>query len=439
MSTTNETEFISEIIIGVAFDNYDRYVETLTGKDTLHDTVGIAYQDDIQSSLQDHDGNTAGPSVELLTVPEVQSGRKSVRRRRAYGENAAVIEPYHKRPRMVKEIMIPMDDPRRKDIPATLHQAKLLDFIWASSLSVNPKPIPMWTGWNATFLKDDALPRLPMQTISYLPQLNVSPTSISAVVETLNMSKRIAEECDQKYVPVTYDLAIANVALTIQSEESPKFDNLFIQLGSFHIELSLFKAIGKFIDDSGGPYILRESSALAEGSLDAFLSGKHYNRCKRIHPIFAAALRKLHFEEFLKTLDHTFIEEYKIIFSTLKPISTLADISMEIQELFERYELFCKKTTDGEHGATAKYWMIYIKLIDLYHHFVRSIRTEDYKLFIYLLPEITNLFFIFNHQNYARWLTRYHDNLMKMEETHPGISEYFESGIISIRRTTKPF
>ena len=29
---------------GLAFDNYDRFVETLTGKDTLHVTVGIAYQ-----------------------------------------------------------------------------------------------------------------------------------------------------------------------------------------------------------------------------------------------------------------------------------------------------------------------------------------------------------------------------------------------------------
>ena len=29
---------------GLAFDNYYRLVETLTEKDTLHDTVGIAYQ-----------------------------------------------------------------------------------------------------------------------------------------------------------------------------------------------------------------------------------------------------------------------------------------------------------------------------------------------------------------------------------------------------------
>ena len=29
---------------GLAFDNYNHFVETSTGKDTLHDTVGMAYQ-----------------------------------------------------------------------------------------------------------------------------------------------------------------------------------------------------------------------------------------------------------------------------------------------------------------------------------------------------------------------------------------------------------
>lgn len=33
---------------GVAFDNYDRFIETLNGKDTLHDTVGIIFQDRVQ-------------------------------------------------------------------------------------------------------------------------------------------------------------------------------------------------------------------------------------------------------------------------------------------------------------------------------------------------------------------------------------------------------
>ena len=43
-------------------------METLTGKDTLHDTVGIAYQDEIESLLKVPAVNAAGPSVELLSV-----------------------------------------------------------------------------------------------------------------------------------------------------------------------------------------------------------------------------------------------------------------------------------------------------------------------------------------------------------------------------------
>ena len=35
--------------IGIAFDNFDKYVETVSGKDTSHNIVGIAYE---TSSIQ---------------------------------------------------------------------------------------------------------------------------------------------------------------------------------------------------------------------------------------------------------------------------------------------------------------------------------------------------------------------------------------------------
>ena len=34
----------SEAGVGLLFNNFNRFFETLSGKDTLHDTVGIAYQ-----------------------------------------------------------------------------------------------------------------------------------------------------------------------------------------------------------------------------------------------------------------------------------------------------------------------------------------------------------------------------------------------------------
>ncbi len=116
-----------------------------------------------------------------------------------------------------------------------------------------------------------------MQKVVYLPQINHSPTSLAAVAETLRMSQRIAEECGQKYISVTFDLAIAKMTFAIQEEEfSP-------------IEMAFFKALGKLVAESGGPFVLTESGVLAQGSMKGFLSGTHYNRCKILHQMLSVA------------------------------------------------------------------------------------------------------------------------------------------------------
>ena len=78
----------------------------------------------------------------------------------------------------------------------------------------------------------------------------------------------MASECDEAYMVVHYDLAIAKPALQIQATEAPHFDNLFIAFGPFHICLAYFGAIGHFIENSGGPEMLTESDDLGHGSLN---------------------------------------------------------------------------------------------------------------------------------------------------------------------------
>ena len=116
---------------------------------------------------------------------------------------------------------------------------------------------------------------------------------------------------------------MAKKYFAIQALKSPKFDKIFVQLGNykiklvtifdflchrcsniiywvtgwFHIELSYYKAIRKFISESGMPYILVESGHLAAESLSGFLEGKNYNQCKRIHDLAAVSLQTLHFRD----------------------------------------------------------------------------------------------------------------------------------------------
>ena len=93
--------------------------------------------------------------------------------------------------------------------------------------------------------------------------------------ETLVYAQKIAEECNQDHIILTYDLGIAKSAMEIQITDSPEFDNIFINLGGFHIEMAFFKALGKYIDGSGLIDILSQAEILAEGSVTGFIEGNN--------------------------------------------------------------------------------------------------------------------------------------------------------------------
>ena len=117
----------------------------------------------------------------------------------------------------------------------------------------------------------------------------------------MKRSQLVAIECN--YAIVTYDLAIAKVAKQLQSEESPKFDDVFVMFGAFHIMLNIFSSTGKTMEGSGGPYTLSECKIVAPGSISRFPKGKMYNRCKRGHTILSAAVHGLHLERFIDDLN----------------------------------------------------------------------------------------------------------------------------------------
>ena len=53
--------------------------------------------------------------------------------------------------------------------------------------------------------------------------------------------------------------------------------------------------------------------------------------------------------------------------------------------------------------------------------------------------QVTNYFFTFSHSNYARWLVRYHDNLLKLGETYKDVYDGFKKGCFGIKRTQENF
>ena len=201
------------------------------------------------------------------------------------------IEPYQKRRRITNRSILPPAYDKRHYIPDSYHSARFKDIIWMTEASFFPVETPMWVGWNSSYSSYTEA----SEVIWYLPQINISPTSNAVVRETMKRAQRMAVECNKENIAVTYDLAIAKMAMEIQVEEAPQFDNVFAAFGSFHVEMSYFGTIGKYIAESGGPNLLTECHFIEKGSLTSFLSGKSYERSKRMHRLLALAMEVLHF------------------------------------------------------------------------------------------------------------------------------------------------
>jgi len=242
----------------LAFDNYDEQTETLSGHGTLHDTVGICYQ----NVLEDND-------VTMTSDAEDCPQRKVPSPRRSFEFEEKQLESYRKRPRISDFNYQTTQAPEPEHL--TLVQQR--DLFWVMNLALGHK-IPMWTGWNGLFTPDP----LPKQKICYMQNISLPPTRLDVVAETLKQTQNVAEECGERTVVVHYDLAIAKVALQINASESPRYDNVLICFGHFHIILAYFACLGHYVDGSGGAEILTETDVLAGGSVNGFLNGKHYNR-----------------------------------------------------------------------------------------------------------------------------------------------------------------
>lgn len=213
----------------VAFDNFDRYVETSTGKDTLHDTVGIVYQNKMIESSSSTDHFT--DKIDNNSI-YVNSQTENRRRRKYYSNFNDSIEPFISSQLQTSRLV-----GNHPKTPINWSSAFHLDNVWMYNFKFCLPNAKRWFAWNSDRVQDEN----PIQTIGYLPNLNKSPTNNDVVMKTLDMANQIADECNQRFIVVTYDLAIAMKAYQIKDSMTPRFDRIFVNLGGFHIEMSYFK------------------------------------------------------------------------------------------------------------------------------------------------------------------------------------------------------
>lgn len=170
--------------------------------------------------MPDNDNNQARSDTEQ----NERTKNKNTKRQRKFEAITPDLSSYCKKIRL-SETLSPSLDERRSITPASLQSIRRFDVLWMLSHALKIPNTPMWVGFNCKFVKDSNTSK---HKTCYLTPINDSSTAENVILETMKESQKIAQEAKQSEIEVTYDLAIANVAMQIQSSEKPLFDNLFI-------------------------------------------------------------------------------------------------------------------------------------------------------------------------------------------------------------------
>ena len=88
-------------------------------------------------------------------------------------------------------------------------------------------------------------------------------------------------------------------------------------------------------------------------------------------------------------------------------------------------------------GKIVQFWMTYAKIVGLIQLTQCAIKINDTELHSFALFEVTSIFFMTNHHNYARWVSLYLLDFANLETSQPNLQKISTEGGFSINRTGK--
>ena len=81
---------------------------------------------------------------------------------------------------------------------------------------------------------------------------------------------------------------------------------------------------------------------------------------------------------------------------------------------------------------TAQFWMAYMDAVRLVLQLHESVKRNDFLLYAECILRIPDLFFAYNGQNYARYMTMLSVFIANINQTHPGSLELLKLGAFSV-------
>lgn len=415
------------------FDNFDQFVNDLSGSGSVHTAHGIMLQN-------------VPRLAETETVPNqpaIQSvERTGMRSLKSFGDESLPPCYINQRDSPVMNIVhvtLPVYD-------LAMSRACNMNRAWCifRVCCADSQVVPGWAG----FISETGTIPECLTTIDYYPVINHPITDYATVQECLRVSRVASQEVGQRYAITTFDLGVCMKAYPIIWKTPDFYSDHIVMIGSFHLCCAYLKMTGKKMMGSGFTDILIEAGLMSAGSMDGVVSGKNYSRSINCHKVMAEAIERM---LLLKYHDDTGSE---LLPNDAQPelrrkvnnfLENRDKESLEIVlneatfvEFLDNYSAFRTRVSNGSLGKTAQFWLSYADHVWMVLSLNQAVKTNDYYLYGSCLFQMADLFFSFDGQNYARYLTFFSVFLTNIETTHPGATDLLKMGAISVARSFVP-
>lgn len=390
------------------WDNYDEYKENQSGG--IHTTHGIGWQ-------ESGEGAVARPSVPSTDV----------QRSRGYHAQATTLPACKINPHVPPPTF--PSTPPSSQLAARENEREL--FLWKTMRKyhgLSNQIIPRFIGH---IIERYANPMHPKTYMTFLPPIMRPITDYGTITECIYQSQRMAEHCNLKYVQIVADVGAASKFLHVVWNNPITLKNVIIHLGDMHAFMENFSVVGKFVEGSGFDEIVFQSGEAHTGTIRGILSGKHYNRAWTTHEAFAEAIDRFFVIAYMS-------EEMRQITEFISALPDQTDIrrallqSGILDEVHQKYSSLKTECLNGCMGATPRYWMMYVDMIDRQLVMHSAINLNDFDARLRCWQEFLPFYFSMNKTNYARYGSYYCQQMMNLDHTHPGARE--EISTVSVCR-----
>ena len=402
--------FVFGKFVHFSADNLDVHSNSLDGKEMFNVTQVAAYQrsDDEHQLPFSHiktfsKEQTFRPPDILTKIPKVPIQNEKL---------SPVINPFTK------------DLFKKQEINDSHIKAKAADnTLYLSRQDMDKRP-----GW--TEFNQQNNHNLSTKTaISYMPMILNPAHEYDTIDVVVRRCMAISSHFKQEHTVLTVDQQLF-CKLHILISNTPEFQHkVFPRLGGLHISLNFQKIIGKHMSDCGLSEAWIESSLLGEVATQKVFVGKSYSKAMRAHKITTQVLWRILTPKFIEFLSSQNPDLSKVMNYEIKKYKdgdkSYADLMSLLQkdEWRNYFSAFVKENSD--ESVNFSFWWKYMEMISILLMFTRAQRDGDWELYLSSFRKMIPYFFLYDHQNYARWSVVY---LAQMMQLPMQIKEEFMKG-----------